>query len=79
MSKTPADGSQERPGRLKQIRMVAQVLRQADPKALPIVAASAIGTLIILIICKYTTGLRVTAEEEEAGLDSSLHDEVMDH
>ncbi|ESQ84331.1 ammonia channel protein [Asticcacaulis sp. AC466] len=40
---------------------------------------SAIGTLIILIICKFTTGLRVTADEEEAGLDSSLHDEVMDH
>ncbi|MDV6329437.1 ammonium transporter [Asticcacaulis sp. 201] len=40
---------------------------------------SAIGTLIILIICKFTTGLRVTADQEEAGLDSSLHDEVMDH
>ena len=40
---------------------------------------SAIGTLIILIICKFTTGLRVTAEQEEAGLDASLHDEVMDH
>jgi len=40
---------------------------------------SAVGTLIILIICKFTTGLRVTAEQEEAGLDSSLHDEVMDH
>ncbi|MDI7774708.1 ammonium transporter [Asticcacaulis sp. EMRT-3] len=43
------------------------------------IAWSAIGTLIILIICKYTTGLRVTADEEEAGLDASLHDEVMDH
>jgi Amt family ammonium transporter len=40
---------------------------------------SAIGTLVILIICKYTTGLRVTADQEEAGLDFSLHDEVMDH
>ncbi len=40
---------------------------------------SAIGTLIILIICKFTTGLRVTADQEEAGLDASLHDEVMDH
>ncbi len=43
------------------------------------IAWSAIGTLIILIICKFTTGLRVTADQEEAGLDSSLHDEVMDH
>jgi len=43
------------------------------------IAWSAIGTLVILIICKFTTGLRVTADQEEAGLDSSLHDEVMDH
>jgi len=40
---------------------------------------SAVGTLVILIICKFTTGLRVTADQEEAGLDASLHDEVMDH
>ncbi|MEW2358791.1 DUF4191 domain-containing protein [Spirillospora sp. NPDC029432] len=50
MSKKPTDGGQERPGRLKQIRMVAQVLRQADPKALPIVFASAIGTLVVVIL-----------------------------
>lgn len=56
MSKTPADGSQERPGRLKQIRMVAQVLRQADPKALPIVAASAIGTLIVVVLIGLVIG-----------------------
>jgi Amt family ammonium transporter len=54
------------------------VITQLKGLALTIVW-SAIGTLIILIICKFTTGLRVTAEEEEAGLDSSLHDEVMDH
>jgi Amt family ammonium transporter len=40
---------------------------------------SAIGTLIILIICKFTTGLRVSEADEEAGLDASQHDEVMDH
>ena len=50
MSKKPTDGAQERPGRLKQIRMVAQMLRQADPKALPIVFASAIGTLVVVIV-----------------------------
>ncbi|GAA2425542.1 DUF4191 domain-containing protein [Actinomadura vinacea] len=50
MSKKPTDGAQERPGRLKQIRMVAQVLRQADPKALPIVFAAAIGTLVVVIL-----------------------------
>ncbi|HEY8481080.1 MAG TPA: DUF4191 domain-containing protein [Spirillospora sp.] len=50
MSNKPADGAQERPGRLKQIRMVAQLLRQVDPKALPIVFASAIGALVIVVL-----------------------------
>lgn len=40
---------------------------------------SAVGTLIILLICKYTTGLRVSEAEEAAGLDTSLHGEVLDH
>lgn len=40
---------------------------------------SAVGTLLILIICKFTTGLRVSEADEEAGLDASQHDEVMDH
>ncbi|NKZ09160.1 DUF4191 domain-containing protein [Actinomadura latina] len=56
MSKKPTDGAQERPGRLKQIRMVAQVLRQADPKALPIVVASAIGTLVVVIVVGLIAG-----------------------
>jgi Domain of unknown function (DUF4191) len=50
MSKKPTDGGRERTGRLKQIRMVAQVLRQADPKALPIVFASALGTLVVVVL-----------------------------
>lgn len=56
MSKKPTDGAQERPGRFKQIRMVAQVLRQADPKALPIVFASAIGTLVAVILIGLIAG-----------------------
>ena len=40
---------------------------------------SAIGTFVILCICKFTTGLRVSEADELAGLDSSQHDEVMDH
>ena len=39
---------------------------------------SAVGTLIILLICKYTTGLRVTDEQETEGLDAHLHGEVLD-
>src|SRR5690606_12816865 len=50
MSKKPTDAVQERPGRLKQIRMVAQLLRKADPKALPIVFASAAGALVVVVL-----------------------------
>ena len=39
---------------------------------------SALGTLLILVICKYTTGLRVSEEEEAAGLDTSLHGEALE-
>ncbi|XRQ03021.1 DUF4191 domain-containing protein [Actinomadura welshii] len=56
MSKKPTDEAQERPGRLKQIRMVAQVLRKADPKALPIVFASAIGALVVVILIGLVIG-----------------------
>jgi Amt family ammonium transporter len=34
-----------------------------------------VGTLIILAIVAAVTGLRVTEEEEETGLDVSQHDE----
>ena len=43
------------------------------------IAYSAVGTFVILIICKFTTGLRVSEAEEAAGLDTSLHGEVLDH
>jgi len=43
------------------------------------IAWSAVGTLIILIICKFTTGLRVSEADEEAGLDVTQHDEILDH
>ena len=43
------------------------------------IAYSAIGTLVILIICKFTTGLRVSEAVEAEGLDTSLHGETVDH
>jgi uncharacterized protein DUF4191 len=49
MSNNPADAG-PKPGRFKQIRMVAQVLRQADPKALPLVFAAALGTLVVVVL-----------------------------
>ncbi len=42
------------------------------------IAYSAVGTFIILMICKFTTGLRVSEAEEAAGLDTSLHGEALE-
>jgi Amt family ammonium transporter len=44
-----------------------------------VILFSALGTLAILLICKYTTGLRVTDAQESEGLDTHLHGEGMDH
>ncbi len=41
------------------------------------IAWTAIGTFIILMICKYTTGLRVSEEGEVEGLDITLHGEAI--
>ncbi|MGI9209530.1 MAG: DUF4191 domain-containing protein, partial [Rhodococcus sp. (in: high G+C Gram-positive bacteria)] len=49
------DGS-ARPGRFKQIRMLASVLQQADRKALPIVFGSAVGTLVVFIVLGLVLG-----------------------
>ena len=38
---------------------------------------SAVGTFVILMICKYTTGIRVSLDEELEGLDMSLHGEAL--
>ncbi|MFN4296098.1 MAG: ammonium transporter [Brevundimonas sp.] len=43
------------------------------------IAWSAIGTFVILLICKFTTGLRVRPEEEETGLDTVIHGEALEH
>ncbi len=43
------------------------------------IAWSAVGTLVILIICKFTTGLRVSEAQEAEGLDTVLHGESLDH
>ena len=44
------------------------------------IAWTAVLTWIILMICKYTTGLRVSDEAEAEGLDAALHGEALhDH
>jgi Domain of unknown function (DUF4191) len=44
------------PGRLKQIAMVAGILRKANPRALPIVAASGVGTIAVFVVAGLLTG-----------------------
>jgi Amt family ammonium transporter len=41
------------------------------------IAWTAVGTFVILMICRFTTGLRVSQEAEEEGLDMALHGEAL--
>jgi hypothetical protein len=43
-------------GRLKQIRMVAGIVRKANPKAMPIVIGSGLGVLVVLVVVGLLTG-----------------------
>jgi len=45
------------PGRLKQIGMVAGIIRKTNPKALPIVAATGLGIIAIAVVVGLLTGL----------------------
>jgi len=51
-----------------------QLERQAVG-AFSVLIYSAVGTLIIALILKYTMGLRLTPEAEAAGIDESQHAE----
>jgi hypothetical protein len=42
--------AEEKPGRLKQLRMIAQIIKQANPKGLPIVFLSAVATLAVAVV-----------------------------
>jgi hypothetical protein len=44
-------------GRLKQIRLVAGLVRRSDPRALPIIFGSGLGTLVVLVVVGLLTGL----------------------
>ncbi|GIH81149.1 DUF4191 domain-containing protein [Planobispora longispora] len=54
MAKKPEDPA--RMGRMKQLRMIAQIIKQANPKGMPIVYASAFGTLVLFIVLGLVTG-----------------------
>jgi hypothetical protein len=51
-----AAGDAAGPGRLKQIGMVAGIIRKANPKALPIVAATAVGIIAVTVVVGLLTG-----------------------
>ena len=44
-------------GRLKQIRMVAGLIRKSNPKALPIIIGSGLGILAVVVVVGLLTGL----------------------
>ena len=44
---------------------------------LVVVAWSGVGTFLILMVCKFTTGLRVATDEEIEGLDYTQHGETL--
>jgi len=44
------------PGRIKQIRMVAGIIRKTNPRALPIVAAAGVGVLVVCIVIGLVVG-----------------------
>lgn len=53
MAKKPENP--ERPGRVKQLKMIAQIIRQANPKGMPIVYASVLGTFVLCIVIGLVT------------------------
>jgi hypothetical protein len=59
-STTPATDGTPGPasmGRIKQLRMAAGMVRQANPKAMPIVLGAGLGTLVVLVVVGVLTGL----------------------
>src|SRR5258708_5832462 len=63
MAKNPGSGAAKKaaadaasPGRLKQIGMVAGIVRKANPRALPIVAAAGVGIIAVFVLAGLLTG-----------------------
>lgn len=48
MAKQPKDDSQ--PGRIKQMRMVAQIVHRDNPKALPLTALAAVAAIAVVLV-----------------------------
>jgi hypothetical protein len=52
-----AVGDTEKPGRIAQIRMVGKIVREANPRALPIMALVALGIIAVFTVAGLLTGL----------------------
>jgi hypothetical protein len=52
-----AAGDLAKAGRFKQMRMVAGLVHRANPRAMPIVIGSGLGTLVVLVVIGLLTGL----------------------
>jgi hypothetical protein len=65
MAKKPAEastrknavGGEERPGRIAQMRMVARIVREANPRALPTVALVAVAVIAVFTVAGLLAGL----------------------
>lgn len=44
-------------GRLRQIRLLAGIIRKSDPRALPIIIGSGVGVLVVFVVVGLLTGL----------------------
>ncbi len=53
--KAPADGA--KPSRIAQLRMVARIVREANPRALPLIALTAVGVIAVFTVVGLFTGL----------------------
>src|SRR5487761_1536513 len=45
------------PGRIQQMRMAAGMVREANPRAMPIVALAGVGTLVVLVVLGVVLGM----------------------
>ena len=57
MAKDKNTDDEATPGRIAQIRMVAGLVRKANPRALPIVIGSGVAVLVVLVVVGLLTGL----------------------
>jgi hypothetical protein len=48
---------QDSPGRIRQIRMVAGIIRKTNPRALPLIALAGVGVLAVFVVVGLLTGL----------------------